>query len=92
MRRCFVLTRSRDVAEHCRMLFAVASTGRGKYMHGNIPYKFTSGRGSDADDGDGQWLVFAAVALLTTAILLCAAGAIIDPGLRLWPEPIFVGP
>jgi hypothetical protein len=64
-------------------------------MHANISYRFTSGTGSEADD-DGtlpeQWLVFAAIGLLTTALALCAAGTVIDPGLMLWPEPSFVGP
>ena len=63
-------------------------------MHANISYQFTSGTGLEADnDGpiSGQWLAFAAIALLTTALVLCAAGMVIDPGL-LWPEPTFVRP
>jgi hypothetical protein len=63
-------------------------------MHGNISYQFTSGTGSEADDDgkiSGQWLVFAVITLLTTALVLCAAGAAMDPGL-LSLEPTFVGP
>lgn len=63
-------------------------------MHANIPYQFTSGRGSEADDdgkASGQWLVFAAITLLTTALVLCAAEVAIDPSL-LWLEPTFIGP
>lgn len=62
-------------------------------MHGNIPYRFTSGTGLEADGTiPGQWLVFAAIALLTTALVLCVAGTVIDPSLLLWPETTFVGP
>jgi hypothetical protein len=63
-------------------------------MHGNISYQFTSGTGSEADDDgkiSGQWLMVATIALLTTVLVGCAAGAAINPGL-LWLEPTFVGP
>ena len=63
-------------------------------MHGNISNQFTSRTGSEADDDgktSGQWLVFAAIALLTTALVLCAVGAAMDPGL-LWLKPTFAGP
>jgi hypothetical protein len=62
-------------------------------MYADFSYEFTSGTGSEADGAiSGQWLVFAALALLTTALLLCAAGTAIDPSLLLSPEPTFVGP
>jgi hypothetical protein len=80
----------RGTPRNLQHAIAFASADRGQYMHGNISYQFTSGTGSEADDG--QWLVFAAIALLTTALVLCAAGIVIDPGLLLWPEPTFVGP
>jgi hypothetical protein len=64
-------------------------------MQANISYRFTSVGGSEADGDDanisGEWLMFAAIALLTTVLVLCAASATIDPGL-LWPEPSLIGP
>jgi hypothetical protein len=62
-------------------------------MQANSSYQLTSGTGSEADDGKilEQWLVFAAIVLLTIALVLCAAGVVIDPRLP-WPEPTFVGP
>lgn len=63
-------------------------------MQANISYQIASGTGSEADDDakiSRQWLMFAAIALLTTMLVLFAAWAEIDPGL-LWPEPTLTGP
>jgi hypothetical protein len=62
-------------------------------MHANIPYQFTSGAGLEADGTiSGKWIILAAIALLTTALVLCAAATVIEPGLLLWPESTFAGP
>jgi hypothetical protein len=62
-------------------------------MATEFSYRLRSAVDSQTDDDiSGTWLIFAAIALLAVALVLCVANAgFINPG-DLWPEPSLIGP